>query len=47
MGTYIVGAIILAVIGLAIRSVYKSRKKGDSCGCGCTNCNDIKKPNCH
>lgn len=47
MGTYIVGAIVLAGIALAIRSVYKSKKKGDICGCGCAGCDQSKAGNCH
>jgi len=38
MGTWIVGAFVLAIIGLAGYSVYKDRKTGKSCGCGCENC---------
>ena len=39
MGTWIVGAVVLAVAGLAARKIYKDRRNGKGCGCdGCTNC---------
>lgn len=38
MGTLAVGAVVLAVIALAARSVYKSRKNSGGCGCGCSGC---------
>ncbi len=39
MGTAIVLVIVLAVIGLAARSVIKDKKKGkSSCGCDCKHC---------
>ena len=41
MATFIVGAVVLAVVGLIIRSMVKDKKKGKSlqCGCDCKNCN--------
>ena len=38
MGTLIVGAIVLCVIGLAAYKVYKDRKNGKGCGHGCESC---------
>jgi hypothetical protein len=40
MGTLLVGAILLVIAGLALRSVIKSKKSGKSvsCGCDCGNC---------
>ncbi len=48
MGTYIVGAIVFILMALAVRSIIKSKKKGEcSCGCGCescgAHCHDLKK----
>jgi hypothetical protein len=37
MGTWIVGAVVLAMVVLAARKVYKDREKND-CGCGCGGC---------
>lgn len=40
METVIVGAIVLAVLSLAVRSMLKSHKKGgcSACGGGCGHC---------
>lgn len=38
MGTWIVGAVVLVLIGLAARKVYKDQKSGAGCGCGCDGC---------
>ncbi len=39
MGTFIVAAIVVALIALAIRYVVRSRKKGGCAGCeGCAGC---------
>ena len=45
MGTIIVGIVLLGIIALAVRSVVKSRKKGNGCGCGCDGCS--KSGSCH
>jgi hypothetical protein len=42
MGTYIVGAIVLGMTLLALRSTIQSRKKG-SCA-GCTGCAAAQQP---
>ena len=41
MATFIVGAVVLAVVGLIIRSMVKDKKNGKSlqCGCVCKHCN--------
>ena len=41
MATFIVGAVVLAVVGLIIRSMVKDKKNGKSlqCGCDCKQCN--------
>ena len=41
MATFIVGAVVLAVVGLIIRSLVKNKKNGKSlqCGCDCKHCN--------
>ena len=41
MATFIVGAVVLAVVGLIIRSMVKDKKNGKSlqCGCDCKHCN--------
>ncbi|MEE1227396.1 MAG: FeoB-associated Cys-rich membrane protein [Lachnospiraceae bacterium] len=40
MGTLFAGACVLAIVGLAIRSMYKDKKAGKSlaCGCDCKHC---------
>jgi len=40
MGTLITGAILLVVVGLALRSVIRSKKSGKSLQCGgdCSKC---------
>lgn len=38
MGTAFVLILVLAGIGLAIRSIVKDKKAGKSCGCGCEHC---------
>ena len=45
MATFIVGAVVLAVVGLIIRSMVKDNKNGKSlpCGCDCKHCNGL----CH
>lgn len=45
MATFIIGAVIIAIVALAIRNMYKSNKKGNGCGCGCEGCSKSK--NCH
>lgn len=44
--TIVIGAILLAVIALIIRSMRKKKKTGESsCGCGCSSC--AMKESCH
>lgn len=40
MGTIITSVIVLVIVGLAVRSMIKDKKKGKSlqCGCDCKNC---------
>lgn len=40
MGTFIVGSIVIIIMGIAIRSIIKDRKNGKACGCGqsCKGC---------
>lgn len=39
MATFIVGAVVFIIIGLAARKVYKDHKNGKSCGfVGCSGC---------
>lgn len=37
LGNLIVIAILIVVVGLAVRSIWRSRKSG-GCGCGCDGC---------
>lgn len=41
MGTVVVGIIVIALVGLAIRSMIKDKKNGVSLQCG-GNCNSCK-----
>ncbi len=45
MGTYIIGAVVLAVIIFAGYKTYKGHKNGTSCGCGCSGC--AENSSCH
>ena len=38
LGNAIVGLILAAVVGLAIRSLWRSHKSGGSCSGDCSNC---------
>lgn len=40
MGTIIVGAVLLLIVGLAVRSMVRDKKSGKSLQCGgdCKNC---------
>ena len=38
MGTVIVGAIVLGVVGLAVRSIMKDKKSGKGCNGNCGSC---------
>lgn len=40
MGTIVVGVIVIGVVGLAVRSMIRSKKNGKSlqCGCDCKHC---------
>ena len=38
MGTFIVGAILVIVVGLIIRKIIKDKKKGSGCDGNCSNC---------
>lgn len=49
MGTYIVGAIVLALFGLGVQRIYKNFKSGTSdccgtggCSSGCSGCHCAK-----
>ncbi|MBQ6563566.1 MAG: FeoB-associated Cys-rich membrane protein [Clostridiales bacterium] len=38
-GTLLVGIVLLAVVCLSIRNLWKDKKQGkSSCGCGCGSC---------
>lgn len=40
MGTFIVGAVLLTIVALVVRSMIKDKKKGKSlqCGTDCAHC---------
>ena len=38
MGTVIVSLIVVGMVVLAIRSIYRNKKSGKGCGCGCGGC---------
>ncbi|MDD2970810.1 MAG: FeoB-associated Cys-rich membrane protein [Lachnospiraceae bacterium] len=39
MGTIIVGAALLVIVGLIVRKMIKDKKAGkSSCGCNCAEC---------
>ena len=39
MGTILVSAGLVTVVGLILRNMWKKRKSGvSSCGCGCSSC---------
>lgn len=40
LGTIIVGAVLLAIVGAIVWKMISDKKKGKgSCSCGCGNCN--------
>ncbi len=41
MGTFIVGLILLVIVGAIVLKMVKDKKNGKSiqCGCGCSHCN--------
>lgn len=43
MGTFIVEALVLAAVALAMYSIYKDKKAGKGCSGNCGSC----KGNCH
>ena len=45
MGTWLVGSILVVIIGMVIRKMIRDKKNGKSCGCGtdCKGCSG----NCH
>ena len=43
MGTWIVGAIVFGLIAFAGYKVYKDRKNGKGCDCGCESCGSCPK----
>lgn len=40
MGTIITGAVVVLIVGLAVRSMVRDKKNGKSlqCGCDCKEC---------
>ncbi|NLU53787.1 MAG: FeoB-associated Cys-rich membrane protein [Clostridiaceae bacterium] len=38
MATFIIGAIVFGILALISINLYKNRKKGTTCGCGCEGC---------
>ena len=46
IGSIIIGAVILVILVLIIRSLLKNKKQGKtSCGCGCSSC--LMNGSCH
>lgn len=45
VANFLIGAVVLAILILAARSVYKSGTSGNDCGCGCEGCK--KSGSCH
>ena len=39
--TILIILVLAAVVALAARSVLRNKKKGGSCGCGCSSCPKI------
>lgn len=38
VSTTIVGAVLLVIVALITRSMWKKKKSGGGCGCGCSGC---------
>lgn len=38
LSTTVLGGSILAIVVLILRSMWKKKKAGGSCGCGCSGC---------
>ena len=45
MANILVGAVVVAIIGFAVRNLYLKKKNGGGCGCGCEGCSH--KNSCH
>lgn len=48
MGTLFTGIIVLGLVGMAVRSLYRKRKSGSCSGCGgscggCGGCGNVEK----
>ncbi len=41
VSTTVVGAVVLGIAALAVRSIWKKKKAGGGCGCGCSGCNGM------
>ncbi len=39
--TTIVGLVVLLVVILAVRNIWKKKKAGGGCGCGCSGCSGV------
>jgi len=45
MVTWIVGTVVVVIVGLAVYKVYKDRKDGKGCSCACGECpSDCRRP---
>lgn len=39
LATIIISALLLLIVALILRKLWKNRKSGGACGCGCGDCN--------
>ena len=43
MANFIVGGVLLLIVGFAVYNLYKKHKHGGGCGCGCSGCDKCGK----
>ena len=41
VSTTMVGMVVLGIVALAVRSIWKKKKAGGGCGCGCSGCSGV------
>ncbi|MDR3271267.1 MAG: FeoB-associated Cys-rich membrane protein [Peptococcaceae bacterium] len=46
LATTIISLLLVCAVGLAIRSLYRSKKQGATCGCGCSGCGESDPADC-
>jgi hypothetical protein len=40
LGTNLIGLVLLGAVALIVRKIVRDKRKGASCGCGCSGCDE-------